>query len=229
MPSVSSTATRTLVVWVAIATLSGLAAMLTWRWTVATADNATHTLLVQQQLAGWLSAAQDLENGERGYLLTKDESYLKPYRSAKEAIDKIHADLKTLVSGNPEQLAVVESIAVTLHQRLAVIEKAIADFSSGNTSASAQIAETAAGSQVMDRLREQISTASDQEEKLFNKHIGQFQNQSFWLARRGARNAHCIRGPGDGGFAPRETAYRRAQNFGSGTGLNQSHARGAGE
>ena len=181
MPSVSSTATRTLVVWVAIATLSGLAAMLTWRWTVATADNATHTLLVQQQLAGWLSAAQDLENGERGYLLTKDESYLKPYQSAKEAIDKIHADLKTLVSGNPEQLAVVESIAVTMHQRLAVIEKAIADFSSGNTSASAQIAETAAGSQVMDRLREQISTASDQEERLFNKHIGQFQNQSFWL------------------------------------------------
>jgi len=129
MPSVSSTATRTLVVWVAIATLSGLAAMLTWRWTVATADNATHTLLVQQQLAGWLSAAQDLENGERGYLLTKDESYLKPYQSAKEAIDKIHADLKTLVSGNHEQLAVVESIAVTMHQRLAVIEKAIANCS----------------------------------------------------------------------------------------------------
>ena len=62
------------------------------------------------------------------------------------------------------------------------IEQAsFADFSSGNTSASAQIAETAAGSQVMDQLREHFSTASDQEEKLFNKHIGQFQNQSFWL------------------------------------------------
>ena len=83
MTSVSSNATRTLVVWVVIATLSGLAAMLTWRWTVATADSATHTLLMQQQLAGWLSAAQDLENGERGYLLTKDESYLDHYRSAK--------------------------------------------------------------------------------------------------------------------------------------------------
>jgi two-component sensor histidine kinase len=155
--------------------------MLTWRWTVATADNATHTLLVQQQLAGWLSAAQDLENGERGYLLTKDASYLGPYKSAKVAIDKIHANLKALVSGNPEQLAVVESIDATLRQRLAVIEKAIADFSSGQTSASVQAAETAAGLQVMDRLREQIAAAKDQEETLFKRHIGQFQRQSFWL------------------------------------------------
>ena len=40
----------------------------------------------------------------------------------------------------------VESIAVTLHQRLAAIEKAIADFSSGKSSASAQVAERASGS-----------------------------------------------------------------------------------
>ena len=181
MTSVSSNATRTLVVWVVIATLSGLAAMLTWRWTVATADSATHTLLMQQQLAGWLSAAQDLENGERGYLLTKDESYLDHYRSAKELIDKIHTNLKELVSGNSEQLAMVESIGVTLRQRLAAIEKVIADFSSGNSSASAQAAESTLGLTLMDKLREQIAAAKDQEERLFNQHVDQFQRQSFWL------------------------------------------------
>ena len=181
MTSVSSNATRTLVVWVVIATLSGLAAMLTWRWTVATADSATHTLLMQQQLAGWLSAAQDLENGERGYLLTKDESYLDHYRSAKESIDKIHTNLKELVSGNSEQLAMVESIGVTLRQRLAAIEKVIADFSSGNSSASAQAAESTLGLTLMDKLREQIAAAKDQEERLFNQHVDQFQRQSFWL------------------------------------------------
>jgi two-component sensor histidine kinase len=166
---------------VVIATLSGLAAMLTWRWTVATADSATHTLLVQQQLTRWLSAAQDLENGERGYLLTNDESYLEPYRAAKDSIGKIHENLKELVSDYPKQLAIVESINATLHERLALIDKALSDFSSDHNSASALVAENTQGIHVMERLREQIAKAKDQEEALFHRHVNQFQWQSFWL------------------------------------------------
>jgi two-component sensor histidine kinase len=181
MGPVSSTATRTLLIWVLIATISGLAAILAWRWTVTTADNATHTLLVRQQLSTWLIAAQDLENRERGYLLTRDESYLRQYQSAKDAVGKIHESLTSLVAGNPEQLEKVDAINVTLRERVALIDQAIADFKSGQASSETLVAESERGRQVMGRLRGMIADAKEQEETLFREHVEQFRSQSFWL------------------------------------------------
>jgi two-component sensor histidine kinase len=181
MASVSSKATRTLLVWVLIATISGLAAILAWRWTVTTADSATHTLLVRQQLSTWLIAAQDLENGERGYLLTKDDSYLRQYQSAKAAVSLIHESLDSLVADSPEQLEKVKAIDTTLRERVALIDQAIANFKAGQSSSEAQIAESERGRQVMGRLRGLIADAKEQEETLFREHVEQFRSQSFWL------------------------------------------------
>jgi two-component sensor histidine kinase/CHASE3 domain sensor protein len=181
MASITSTATRTLLVWVAIAILSGCAAIVAWRWTVATADGVTHTLLVQQELAKWMSAAQDLETGQRGYLLTKDPSYLTPYSNAREAIGKIHSELTNLVADNPAQMAVVEEIDKTLQERLAVIDKSLAEVAAGRDDAKGQLAEGGLGKTLMDRLRGEIGSARDQEKRLFDKRIGQFRDQSFWL------------------------------------------------
>jgi len=124
MASITSSIPRTLAVWVTIAILSGLAAIVAWRWTMTAASGVTHTLLVQQELARWLSAAQDLETGQRGFLLTKDPNYLEPYRAAKQSMGRIHADLTKLVGDNPQQVSTVEAIEKTLQERLASSIKA---------------------------------------------------------------------------------------------------------
>jgi two-component sensor histidine kinase/CHASE3 domain sensor protein len=181
MASITSSIPRTLAVWVTIAILSGLAAIVAWRWTMTAASDVTHTLLVQQELAKWLSAAQDLETGQRGYLLTKDPKYLEPYRLAKKSIGRIHADLTKLVGDNSQQVSTVEAIEKTLQERLAVIDKSLAEAAAGDVDAARQLTENGLGMQLMNQLRDQITAAKDQERSLFRKRTSQFRNQGFWL------------------------------------------------
>ncbi len=175
--SLTASATRTLLVWVVVAILSGLAAIIAWRWTVKAADRVTHTLLVQQQLTNWLSAAQDLEIGQRGYLLTKDPNYLRPYRSAKDAIEKIHTDLTELAGDNPGEITQIDIIDKTLRQRLSNIDNSLSDVAGMGK----QLAPNNLGMDIMDRLRGEIAVAKQQEQLLFAHRLEQFRNQSFWL------------------------------------------------
>ncbi len=175
--SLIASATRVLLIWVVIAVLSGLAAIVAWRWTVKAADRVTHTLLVQQQLTNWLSAAQDLEVGQRGYLLTKDPNYLRPYRSAKDAIAQIHADLTQLAGDNAGEIAQIDAIDKTLRERLSHIDKSLSD----GGGLVKQLAPDSLGMEIMDRLRGEIAAAKQQEQVLFAHRLEQFRNQSFWL------------------------------------------------
>lgn len=180
MALITSSIPRTLAAWVAIAVLSGLAAIAAWRWTVTAAHGVTHTLLVQQEFSDWLSAAQDLETGQRGYLLTRDPNYLEPYNSAKESIGKIHAHLTELVGDRPQQLATVEAIEQTLQQRLEVIDKSIAELKNRGDAVRAG-SDNGLGQKIMGHFRDQIAAAKEQEKALFKHRLEQFRSRSFWL------------------------------------------------
>ncbi|HVX36619.1 MAG TPA: CHASE3 domain-containing protein [Hyphomicrobium sp.] len=182
MALITSSIPRTLAVWITLAFLSGLAALAAWRWTVTAADGVTHTLLVQQELSNWLSAAQDLETGQRGYLLTRNPQYLEPYQSARKSLDRIHADLTELVNDSPQLLATVEEINKTLQERLAVIDKNLSEIGTAQQETpKEQAAGNGLGLQIMARLRQQIAAAKQQEESLFTKRLDQFKSRSFWL------------------------------------------------
>jgi two-component sensor histidine kinase/CHASE3 domain sensor protein len=180
MALITSSIPRTLAVWITIAILSGLAAIAAWRWTVTAAHGVTHTLLVQQELSNWLSAAQDLETGQRGFLLTHDPNYLEPYNDARKSIGRIHADLAKLVSGDAHQSATVEAIGKTLQQRLAVIDDSVADLKDRGDSVGAA-AGNGPGQKLMDTFRQQIATAKDEEQNRFKHRLEQFRSRSFWL------------------------------------------------
>ena len=78
--------TRTLLSWGSVAILSGLGAVFAWQWAGSSATWVAHTLQVENQLGALLSAVQDVETGQRGYLLTNDKAYLLPYETAKASI-----------------------------------------------------------------------------------------------------------------------------------------------
>lgn len=174
-------ATRTLLIWIVIAVLSGMTAIVAWQWMVKSADEVTHTQLVQQELTKWLSATQDLENGQLGYLLTKDESYLKPYQSAKGAVSLIHNNLVRLVAGNVGQIAVIESIHQTIKERLEVLDKNMAAAGKGEDVSPRPFGADEFGGKIMERLRSQIAAAKQQEQMLYRRELKQFRRQSSWL------------------------------------------------
>src|ERR1700733_9770882 len=62
-----------------------------------------HSHQVRIELADLLSELKDAETGQRGYLLTGDDNYLEPYKSALAAIPTTLVDLRKLTTDNPDQ------------------------------------------------------------------------------------------------------------------------------
>src|SRR5260370_7139736 len=62
-----------------------------------------HTYEVLRNLDETVARLVDAETGQRGYLLTGEESYLEPYRAAIKKIDRQIGDLKRLTSDNSNQ------------------------------------------------------------------------------------------------------------------------------
>ena len=60
---------------------------------------------VYRTLGALLSAAQDIETGQRGYLLSGNEAYLEPYDRALGRVDPLLDRLDRLVSWNPLQVS----------------------------------------------------------------------------------------------------------------------------
>ncbi|MDI1447631.1 CHASE3 domain-containing protein [Polyangium sp. 6x1] len=74
----------------------------TQRLLVATGAVA-HTREVLTALGDTLSAFQDLETGQRGYILTGDEAFLEPYQKASLTVDTDVAEITRLTRDNARQ------------------------------------------------------------------------------------------------------------------------------
>src|SRR6476646_9099733 len=56
-----------------------------------------------RQLDLLFSAVQDVETGQRGYLLSRNEAYLSPYSAAVQAMPERIAALGAVVADDPDQ------------------------------------------------------------------------------------------------------------------------------
>lgn len=62
-----------------------------------------HTHLVLEKLDALSANMIDAETGERGYLLTGQESYLEPYNGAANRVHENSKELRQLTADNPIQ------------------------------------------------------------------------------------------------------------------------------
>ena len=68
-----------------------------------TSHVVTHTHEGLERIAGTLSLLKDAETGQRGYLITGEDSYLEPYNSGVEGLPKIVKELRELTADSPSQ------------------------------------------------------------------------------------------------------------------------------
>jgi len=69
-----------------------------------------HDLVIQKKIQGVLQSAYKIESAERGYAITGDKSFLDPYYTNKDTIDKNIKDLKSLIKGDKSSLKKIETI-----------------------------------------------------------------------------------------------------------------------
>jgi CHASE3 domain sensor protein len=84
----------------------------------ASAERVTQTQEVMLLVESLNLMIRDAETGQRGYLLTNEESYLQPYNNARSALRGLIADVRQRVADNPRQLQRLDQLQGFLNEKL---------------------------------------------------------------------------------------------------------------
>jgi methyl-accepting chemotaxis protein len=128
-----------------------------------------HTHEVIATLEKVLSALQDAETGQRGFIITGDESYLEPYNRGSENAEVQRKHLAELVSDNPRQSARAEALGPIILERVSALANSIEVRRKQDFAAAQQVIMTGRGKRAMDELRANIATMIQAEEDLLIK------------------------------------------------------------
>ena len=118
--------------------------------------DARRVLELQNRFTRALSLMQDAEIGQRGFILTGDEAYLKPYHGAALAFEEEMDAIEKLVVRSA-RLPELENIRKLAAAKFAEIETTIAKMKSGDRAGAVDLVKTDQGKLIMDEVRMMIA------------------------------------------------------------------------
>jgi PAS domain S-box-containing protein len=166
-----------------VASLAGLALLVALMLTLTfwsfgqitkTAEARKHSFLLLEQANDLLSHLKDAETGQRGYLLTGDEAFLKPYLDVR---DSVGGDLKELRSNTSDSAARkhLDAIAPLAEAKLTELSQVIKLRRNGETAAALAMVVSGQGKPLMDSIRAEMHGFLQLEEVALAQHEAQFQ------------------------------------------------------
>jgi signal transduction histidine kinase len=140
---------------------------------------AMHTHKVIETLKDALSALQDVETGERGYLATMDKRFLEPYhRGMETSMGKIN-EIKSFTEDNQVQQRAVEKLRQIAERKIALATR---DVQTGHEEGSTYLNSQLEGKQVMDAFRDQVKVMIGTEQALLDTRVEElrFSQYALW-------------------------------------------------
>ncbi|MBU2090742.1 MAG: PAS-domain containing protein, partial [Alphaproteobacteria bacterium] len=125
-----------------------------------------HTYKVLDTAQHLLSEVQDLETGQRGYLLTGQAEYLSPYELAKPLIGELTVQLTELTTDNQRHQVRLASLRALIEQKMQVTEQSIELVREGDVEQALLLVNRGIGRETMDSIRELIRQMSLDERQL---------------------------------------------------------------
>jgi len=99
-----------------------------------------------------VSTAKDAETGQRGFIITGDDSYLGPYEEAARRLPRALAKTKSL-DGDPDDAADIATIAALIDRKMAELSSTIELRKTSGAEAAVARIQQGEGRQIMDDLR----------------------------------------------------------------------------
>ncbi|MCW1883142.1 response regulator [Luteolibacter flavescens] len=110
-----------------------------------------------------LALMKDAETGQRGFVITGNESYLQPYRSARTALAAEMTRMREATSGSTDQKALFLQIESQISAKLAELDETVSLRRDSGFEAARQVVDTDRGKQIMDDIRENLGALADEE------------------------------------------------------------------
>ena len=121
------------------------------------------TFQVQSGAYKVLTLVQDAETGQRGYLLSGNPNYLRPYTAGVAQLPQALADLERLASSSATQGVVLRRLRPEIEAKLAELAKTIELHDGGDHDGALALVKTNAGAAHMRHIREDVAAIEAQE------------------------------------------------------------------
>jgi len=125
-----------------------------------------------------LSALQDVETGQRGYLLTGDVSYLQPYEEARRSIAS-HLQTLSRFDLTPVNRKRLETLADVVKIKLAELQETIDLRRAGEVDKAVEIVRSNRGRDTMDRARALIAEINEDKQKQLTEREQEWQRAAL--------------------------------------------------
>jgi methyl-accepting chemotaxis protein len=128
----------------------------------------THTHNVLEHLTALVSQLKDAETGQRGFVITGDETYLEPYEAAIVSVPKLLKDLRELTADNANQQKRIAAAEPVVAAKLAELKRTVEMRRQAGLEATIKFIQAGEGKREMDELR-RLTAEMGQEEKALLK------------------------------------------------------------
>ena len=175
----------TVIVGLVLSTVLLLVAMVFWtvRWQsmIVQSGQPARSYEIRDNSRLLLRYLLDAETGQRRYLLTKDPSYLAPYRYAAAKVEDQLRVMKSLVAGSHEPIQTVKNVTNITQLKLEELAQTLTLEEQGDHQQSLELVESGKGKALMDSIRSLIVGLIDGETTRLIAKRKAFENSSFTM------------------------------------------------
>ncbi len=129
----------------------------------------THDVL--SALSEVLSLAKDAESGQRGYIITGEETYLEPFNTAVSSLNRKVDELEYLTVDNPEQRARIPALRSTISAKVDEMNRTIIVRRIGGANDARAVVLSGQGKIEMDALRAIVGEMTSDEQARRNENL----------------------------------------------------------
>ena len=150
--------TTLLMLFVGSAILLGIVA--SSLWLVHKTQESFLTIVEERRIrshsADLLQSLSDAETGQRGYVITQDQSFLGPYQSSLQKIAERRPLLEKAVPGRSVMLERIPALHGFIDAKLAELARTVGLVQAGKTDDAIAVVRTEYGRELMDNIRETL-------------------------------------------------------------------------
>ncbi len=135
---------------------------------IDTALQIQRTQQVMGQLETVISLAKDAETGERGYIITRQESFLEPFALALRNLDREMKDLQTMTARNPYYPPRIRQLETLVQRQIGILNANVVRVRSGRYGEAARDVAAGTGKRVLDDMRRLVGSMQAHERSQLN-------------------------------------------------------------
>jgi signal transduction histidine kinase/ActR/RegA family two-component response regulator len=141
-----------------------------------------HTFEVQSTAQDLLSQVQAAENGQRGFLITGDDDYLKRFDTALARVPELLAGLNRLTADNPDQQARLDRLEPLVKARFDRIQRTLDLTKQGDKEAAFDTVKAGEGKTLMDDIVAELAAFVKAERDLLVTRQNKSAELRLWLS-----------------------------------------------